>query len=297
MFFHERFRTPLSITYAEVATHNHSVLDHGGKVFNRTAPVIKLPASASAHNHLRLVGVLNSSTACFWLRQVCHDKGGGGIGGGIATETWEHFFVFNATNLERFPLPNDDSIELGHRLDQLARAYCDTLPAAQLSKGLHEMLSFDHTATAAMRTAMIALQEELDWHCYHLYHLLDGDLTYGKESPSIALGQRAFEIVMARKMAAWELETTWFERHGSTPITEIPPAWPEDYRTLVERRIALIETDRHIGLIKQPEYKRRWNTEPWASQRERALRTWLLDRLESYFDCDGRMNDAGQSTE
>ena len=27
---------------------------------------------------------------------------------------------------------------------------------------------------------------------------------------------------MARKMAAGELETTWFERHRSTPITELP---------------------------------------------------------------------------
>jgi hypothetical protein len=79
-------------------------------------------------------------------------------------------------------------------------------------------------------------------------------------------------------MAAGELETTWFKRHGSTPITEIPAEWPEDYHRLVERRIELIETDRNIGLIEQPEYKRRWNIEPWESQLERALRNWLLDR-------------------
>ena len=101
---------------------------------------------------------------------------------------------------------------------------------------------------------------------------------------------------MARKMAAGELQTTWFERHGSTPITEIPAEWPDDYKRLVERRIELIETDRNIGLIEQPEYKRRWNTEPWESQLERALREWLLDRLESYFDFDGRMNDEGKPT-
>ena len=56
-----------------------------------------------------------------------------------------------------------------------------------------------------------------------------------------------------------------------------------------------IANDRNIALIERPEYKRRWNTEPWAHQRERALRAWLLDRLESYFDFDGRMNDAGQA--
>ncbi len=94
----------------------------------------------------------------------------------------------------------------------------------------------------------------------------------------------------ARKLAVGELQTTWFERHGSTPITELPADWPEDYKRLVERRIELIETDHNIGLIEQPEYKRRWNTEPWESQLERALREWLLDRLESYFDFDGRMS-------
>jgi hypothetical protein len=96
---------------------------------------------------------------------------------------------------------------------------------------------------------------------------------------------------MARKMAAGELETTWFERHGSKPITEIPIHWPADYQKLVERRIELIENDTNIGLIEKPEYKRRWNTEPWESQLERALREWLLDRLECYFDFDGRMKD------
>ena len=82
MFYEDRFETPLSITFAFVATHNHFVLDRGGKVFNRSAPVIKLPAGATEDDHLALIGLLNSSTACFWMKQVCHNKGGGGIGGG-----------------------------------------------------------------------------------------------------------------------------------------------------------------------------------------------------------------------
>ena len=43
MSFARRYRIPLSIVFAEVATHNHFVLDRGGKVFKQTAPVIKLP--------------------------------------------------------------------------------------------------------------------------------------------------------------------------------------------------------------------------------------------------------------
>jgi hypothetical protein len=99
--------------------------------------------------------------------------------------------------------------------------------------------------------------------------------------PEVSLGERAFEIVMARQIAKGALETTWFERHGSTPITEIPSQWPDAYRRLVERRIDVIQTNKEIALIEKPEYKRRWNTEPWEEQEARVLENWLLDRLET----------------
>ncbi len=44
--------------------------------------------------------------------------------------------------------------------------------------------------------------------------------------PGLALGERAFEIALARAVEAGEEETAWFTRHGSTPITEIPAHWP-----------------------------------------------------------------------
>ena len=86
--YRDKLRTPLSIAFAFVATHNHFVLDRGGKVFNRSAPVIKLPPDATERDHFGLLGLLNSSTACFWMKQVFHDKGVGGIGGGIGDENW-----------------------------------------------------------------------------------------------------------------------------------------------------------------------------------------------------------------
>lgn len=139
------------------------------------------------------------------------------------------------------------------------------------------------------------MQERLDWECYRLYGLLDG-ASHCEKPPPIKLGHRAFEIVLPRKMAAGEEESTWFARHGSTPITEIPSEWPHEYKEVVQQRIALIESDRNMGLIERPEYKRRWNIETWVQQQEKALRGWLLDRLESYFDLDGRMNDEKQIT-
>jgi hypothetical protein len=148
-------------------------------------------------------------------------------------------------------------------------------------------------AAADLLGKMIVLQEELDWRCYLLYGLTAQDLSYHVpagnqcELPALSLGQRAFEIVMARQMATDELETTWFERHGSKPTTELSDHWPEDYKQLVERRIELIQHDPCINLIERPEYKRRWNIEPWEEQERRALRNWLLDRLEEVLTKQG----------
>ncbi len=136
----------------------------------------------------------------------------------------------------------------------------------------------------SLRRQMIATQEELDWRCYRLYGLLPagGDAAAYEHPapPEVALGERAFEIVLARRMAGGSETTTWFERHGSTPTTDVPARWPDDYRQVVQRRIELIESDRNIGLIERLEYKRRWNTPSWESQEQAALRDWLLARLE-----------------
>jgi hypothetical protein len=213
---------------------------------------------------------------------------------------------FTGTGLQKFPIPPEKPLDLAVCLDHLAQEWQQHLPS-QLAAHLplsQAVLNAHKEKAATLLGSMIALQEELDWRCYGLYGLIDQDLCYQdttghqRKPPALTPGQRAFETVMARKMAAGELATTWFERHGSTPMTEIPAEWPDDYRRLVEQRIALIETNRNrnIALIEQPEYKRRWNTEPWEAQLERALRNWLLDRLESYFDFDGRMHDTHTPT-
>lgn len=280
--YREKLRTPLSIAFAFVATHNHFVLDQGGKVFNRSAPVIKLSKEATEDDHLRLLGVLNSSTACFWLKQVSHDKGSQGINEGFKSQEWERFYEFTGTKLQEFPLPALLPQELGRELDGLARRLAEVTPVAVAESGMPAggRLADARAENSSLRAQMIALQEELDWKVYRLYGLLDEDLT-ATNPPELALGERAFEIVLARKMAAGEAETQWFARHGSTPITELPAHWPADYRELVEKRIAVIEADRNIGLIERPECKRRWNTPTWDDMQKAALEGWLLDRLEA----------------
>jgi len=133
MFFKHRFTVPLSITFAFVATHNHFVLDRGGKVFNRTAPVIKLPAGASEDEHLDLLGLLSSSTACFWSRQVLFPKGGdpaGSDGARVSKESWEDRLEFTATGLQSFPLASPAPRAYARELDRLGQRIAALRPAA-----------------------------------------------------------------------------------------------------------------------------------------------------------------------
>lgn len=275
--------TPLSITFSNIGTHNHFVLDRGGRVFNSHAPVIKLKAENDEETYQQLIGLLNCSTFCFWMKQVFHNKGGGGISEGLRTETWEQFYELDNTKIKQFPLPEKRPLDLPRMLDQLARQLLLNLPSSLIERELptNSKWEFCKLESERLISKMIGLQEELDWHCYALYDLIDTELIYpSRDVPPVRLGERAFEIIMARKMAAGELQTAWFERHGSTPTTEIPGHWPEAYRQLVRRRIDAIEQNSNIRLIEQPEYKRRWNSESWDSQAQRALRGWLLNRLE-----------------
>ncbi|UCZ88162.1 BREX-2 system adenine-specific DNA-methyltransferase PglX [Gordonia sp. WA4-43] len=287
MFFPRRYRMKLSIPFAFVATHNHFVLDRGGKVFNRSAPVIKLPEGATEDDHLRLLGVLNSSTACFWLKQNSYPKGGdpvGKDGARVSAEGWSDRFEFTGTTLQEFPLPKLLPLDSAFALDGLAREASSVEPAAALEahgpsqSALREARSTSET----LRANMIRDQENLDWEVYQLYGLIDENLNLpgGSAGPGLAFGERAFEIALARRVAAGEEETEWFNRHGSTPITEIPSHWPQGYRDLVQRRLDAIETNPYIRLLERPEYKRRWAGEAWDTKLVRALRDWLLDKIE-----------------
>ena len=250
-FFRDRAAyVPHASPFAFVATHNHFVLDRGGKVFKQSAPVIKLPAGATEDDHLGLLGLLNSSTACFWMKQVFHNKGGqcrtrgskgeqDALGRSIRIQ-WHTGLEQLSTRRVYTP------IDLARALDSAAQRFAANLPAAICARAVptREALDAARAEAESTRARMIALQEELDWRCYRLYGLLE-DAPEHPDPPPLRLGERAFEIVMARRMAAGDLETAWFERHGSTPITELPAHWPDDYRAVVERRIASDRVRRH----------------------------------------------------
>ncbi len=165
MLFANRFRTPLSISFAFVATHNHFVLDRGGKVFNRSAPIIKLPrevtsedegnqsanvfkqsapiiklpTDASEDDHLALLGLLNSSLACFWMKQVFYPKSTAvkdidAEGGKPESNRFE----FAVTGMLSFPIPSEGClrqsrvVHIAREIDALASKSGSLKPQAIL---------------------------------------------------------------------------------------------------------------------------------------------------------------------
>ncbi|NVM96157.1 BREX-2 system adenine-specific DNA-methyltransferase PglX [Arthrobacter wenxiniae] len=278
----------MAITFAEVATHNHFVLSRGGEVFNRTAPIIKLPDTSNETDQLALLGLLNSSTTCFWLKQKCQPKGG------AAGISWMRTYQFNGANVKDIPVPAVLPLARAVKIESLARAAKSLMPSSVVSsqEPTATLLETARREYESIVRQMLSEQEELDWEVYASFGLVDDGLVYtGDDLPALNLGQRAFEMDLALKMAEGQPDSEWFSRNGSMPITELPGGWPDEYRNLVQRRKGEIARNANMRLLESPNYKRRWAGESWEVLQKRALESWLLDKLGDqafWFDAHGR---------
>lgn len=289
----DRARAEYLLAFSEIATHNHFVFDRKGKVFNRTAPVVKLPTGSTEEDHLGLLGLLNSSVVCFWMKQVSHQKqmmGGDGI---RISEKSKVPYQFASTRLHELPLPeNWASHPLKPRLIELAREM-DRL--AQLTSSLQASKVLEHSmasgadlaqawaqAQADRRTARsksILLQEEIDFVCYAMYGLASApDLLADPSEWNVVIeaGCRPFCILAQKNVEGFEVPAA------------IPADWPETMRAVWARRMQVIKDTAALRTIEDPHYKRRWigrqglfNHGAKANEFFDALRMWMLARMEA----------------
>jgi hypothetical protein len=261
MFYPDRQFTPLKIAFAFVATHNHFVLDRGGKVFNRSAPIIKLPESATEDDHLALLAYLNSSTACFWMKQVFFDKGNRGEGGGLTAEEWEKFFEFDGTKLQQFPIPVASPAqkkEAADRVRKLEDAAAKRSALSNLSSLLDESSSADELRRrldsrlgdiSRCEDLIRGLSESLDWWVYAQYGLADIDQI--PEEKPCPPGTRLSDILFARRVLAGEVGRRYFEL-CRLPSPEAICCDAEDQT----ERMRLVESSPELSLIESPTFKR-----------------------------------------
>lgn len=278
-------QSAISITFAFVATHNHFVLDRGGNVFNRSAPVLKLPDGATEDDHYDLLGPLNSSVGLFWLRETGYEKGSG-------AEAWEWRFEFTGRQIQDFPLPGHRAGDFARRIDETARRRAQFSPRVVLAKSDASALREANADWHCLGRELVALQEELDWRMYVAYGLADAELApeLGELVP-IDANERAFEIRLAREVRAGTTKTAWFKRHGRAPLADLPAHWPVAYRELAERRLEAMDSNPALRILEQPEYKRRWAGSSWEDMVKEAVHYAILDRLEGpelWQDASGR---------
>jgi uncharacterized protein DUF7008/Eco57I restriction-modification methylase len=291
----DKLKTPLTITFAFVATHNHFVLDRGGKVFKQSAPVIKLPPDASEDDHLALLGLLNSSVACFWMKQVFYPKGT--TTGDISTKKGvpeNNRYEIAGTGLKPLPIPagidQDSTVaRISACLDQLAQQVSALEPAAILAEwtragaagtGLAQRLEEASRQTQQRRHRMVVLQEELDWECYRLFGLTD---------------EGASEAVLKDESALAAPEQRPFESE--------PQGLPTILQETYARRARLIGEVKALKLVETRVYKRLWlgqqgvfghASSTYEEEAVSAQREWLQARLETLWASEPVLQSAAQ---
>lgn len=307
MFFRERFRTPLSIAFAFVATHNHFVLDRGGKVFNRTAPIIKLPESASEEDHLALLAYLNSSTACFWMKQVFMNKGATSDKGVLQADPEKFRFEFDGTKLKLLPVPEGLRsfrggwlVAAAKRLDSLAAessaAALERAIARSDAGDVAEIVKRTLEGMADAQARMVALQEELDWVVYELMDLLpaghpaasaidaatlgslggcdEGSRPYRK-GPAVVEGPRAEDLPLnVALIEVPEFKRRWFRSGGKFDGDNVTN---EDLLSIGIRAFLLDEMERRVAGTPRQCSVRKVVSEEAEAPKSRVLAALLWD--------------------
>jgi hypothetical protein len=112
----DRIRYQYVLAFGEIATHNHFVLDRGGKVFNQTAPVIKLPAGASEERAPGAARAAQLVGGVLLVKQVCHNKGSTvDQHGSTADDRRSRTSTHNSTKVAEFPLVELPVIDIATR--------------------------------------------------------------------------------------------------------------------------------------------------------------------------------------
>ena len=286
----DRQATPLSIAFAFVATHNHFALDRGGKVFKQTAPIIKLPPEATEAEHLALVGYLNSSVACFWMKQVFFDKGNRGEGGGTTSEAWERFYEHDGTKLKTCPILHVEHLQpFAEAADALGRAWQQSLITAERIAAtpidgigaLRDLVASMESEKARLEEQLRWLQEEMDWLVYAAVGLADPNLTtpsLPSPIPRLAPAHRPADRLFAARVVQGEVGRRYFEL-CRLPAPELVQDLALD--ALAQRRLQAIEASPSLQHIETPEFKRTFRESFRVTNLPAALTTFLLDALEA----------------
>jgi hypothetical protein len=306
-FQKKRFKNPLSITFAEIASHNHFVFDRGGKAFKQTAPIIKLDNKSTEADYLLLQAYLNSSSVCFLMKQTSHQKQLTG-GDGVRIEFVSKVpYQYAGTALKKIPVPNTLfgvnlkklMANLSTSIDRLILESSKLTPAQAITQSLQDGRDVASTwanfknVKSMCKSREIFLQEELDWTVYCAFGLCNENVLIDVEAYLnfyLNIGERPFEILAQLNQDGYEVPK------------KVPEIWPDDIKAIWQARIEMIIASREIKVLEDPHYKRRWvgrqglfNKSAKLDELQVACKEWMLEHIEiNYCKNNEALSTCGQ---
>ena len=296
----DNISAPFCIVYPEISTHGHFIAQETGLLFTQTAPLVRLKKAGEADN-LVVAALMNSSSALFWLKTKCFNKGAGED---------EHLdrFEYAGAKVVQTPVPppvmetlngNPSSPaakrlidlsracqERGRRLSRLAlkglfekrseayQVWNSSMPgyqapdpalgsAFETETSLRDAYNRAKSLRDGLRLEMIELQEAMDWVIYGACGFLPQDHPAVGMSLSCHFENGRVEALIPLDRAVRPCKL-WERAEGDygKAADLIPADWTTERRALWEARLAVIRDDVHIRRIEQPVYKRRWD-EQW----------------------------------
>lgn len=287
----KRFQSGEFLVFPFVASHNHFVLTNNKSTFNRSSPVVINKSDLSLN---AIQGYLNSSVACFLMKQVSQQKQLTG-GETVRIEFLSKVpYEFGATQLENIPFPNHEKFsELLQSLDIISRILLDIAAETQNALSALSSTSFENceafessflefTETESeSKGRMVLLQEEIDWRCYEALGLCDKDALLSMDlikstDYKVVVGSRPFELEEGLNQDGF-------------PICNLSDSLPEEIIRCWEKRRAYIDSSKEISILEDALYKRRWigrqgkyNHTVRKDLKKELLRNQLVARLDEY---------------
>lgn len=298
-----KFTHELNLLIPQIAMYNHACLSDHSVAFKEKAQAVVFQDSVSQAAIEAVMGCLNSSTAGFWLKQVCFNKGPGAKGE-------KDRFEFSGNILATFPIPQVlwEDTALQKHLSHLSQACAERgallrslefrllfskageayepwyrglpgqvarHPSFVADFGSPEELTLQKSRMLIERgkllREMVALQEEIDWVTYASYGLLKPD------DPSVGL-------VSAMRADITELNSG-MRPHELFLLNALPPSnWSRVRRTLWSERIKTLESNPRVAAIENSLFKRQWAEPDYEREFAEACYDWLRDKAEYYLE-------------
>jgi hypothetical protein len=242
------------IAFPNVSTHNHFVLESSLRLYNSHTPIIKFKDVTTKETILGILGILNSSLACFWIKQVFSPKSTSSKDVGRNKDKPEsNRYEISVRGIEDFPLPEESQLNssqvapIARLLVELSQVLQHHCPSCVVQRWLEALTDFSlqaeleqsEEATQCTRRRMVAVQEELDWEVYRLYGIVN---------------EGASRLVIEDSSIGVSPSSRPFTCPTSEPGQEAPNQLAGAYKL----RKQIIASVRDVALLESPSYKRLW---------------------------------------